>query len=456
LEQIACEEGYTGPPTGYAYALSIPRSASEGPLYVVHGVYPKHDMRPEFSGQAPRNFETESSALPSPGEAVLVVRADHAPVWVVRHPDGSSSALGAEYEPMPEWLPGFRSLVRFQQGRFLGPFDPWGTHLSGAQAGLERYQLRVREGRLEIGASLGRVPPGRPRSTPRSNAEPRALPDFFEGVPRRGVSEALEQPQGTLSVLRGRARLEPGRLAVFCEGDATSFRDCATIVDLRASEDCHGTLSGDFALRREGAGFAHLIALSAGEVAYSCRTDDGERPWWGRGGSFGLAPWTAALSLGAYAGLAGSEPQAGLDASATLRFRHRRSLARSFWDARLGHVFELGVRAHWFDELGEHAQPAWAFGLRPSFTTHHPASAWSSPTLLGSIIPELGVIGRHGESNAYLAWQFPLEYRPYPRRQRPYTADERLAWFVSPQFLLELGDTSERWHAGVSTGVVVW
>ncbi|MFZ5896494.1 MAG: hypothetical protein ACOY0T_35900 [Myxococcota bacterium] len=458
FETVTCPDGSAERPrTGFAYAVAVPRVAP-APNRVVLGVRPRLSAR-TFANRLP-NAAQSTSALPSPGEAALHTRADGTPVWVVRHRDGSSIALAAEYELAPELVPGLRASLSFRPSkqRFTGPFDAWGTHLSGVQPGLERFAFRVRDGKIEIGESLGRVPAGRPHLELRSRASVESVISTrgaFDHVPRRSVRAALSEAPGTLSIVRGRMQLKPNADALLCESDATSHDDCAVVRDLRPAPGCEGYLSGDFAVRSNGVGFERLVELSK-DTELACRTEEGVRPWWEPGGAWGVRPFSAAARLGAYTGLAGTEPQVGGELSAALRFRHTWPAARSFWQAQLGDVFEVGLRARWFDEPRQHGIPAWALGVSPLLSARPPFSKWSTTTLLGIVVPELGFIARNDVYRAYLAWRLPVEYRASPLRQRPYDANERLAWFLAPEFMLSLGDSTRPWRAGVAGGLVVW
>lgn len=454
--QVACEETNERTRTGFAYAVSIPRGASL-PTRVVLGLNPELSQLEPPDGE----FEHTEPARASSAGATLAARADGTPVWIVRHPDGSASALGSDYEPFPEALPGFRMNVGFnlRARRFDAPFDEWGTHLSGTQPGLERYALYVRGGRFEVGEALGRVPPGRPRVPTESSYSLESsfgMRGAFDGVPRRSVQETRSAAAGTLSVVAARVRIEPPALAVLCAPDAASADDCATVGDMRAASGCSGHVEGNFAVRSDGeGGVAHLIALSP-DITYACRTSEGSRPLWPPGGVWGLSPLSGTLSFGVFSGFASTEFELGAELAAALRFRHSRSTPRPFAQALLGEVFELALRARWFDAQRQHAEPAWAVGVGPTLLDVGPLRHWSTPTLLGLLLPEVGVISEHRLHRGYLAWRVPFEYRESPRRQRPYTARERVAWYATPEFVLALGDGVARWRAGAAAGFSVW
>ncbi|HET9931552.1 MAG TPA: hypothetical protein VFQ35_12720 [Polyangiaceae bacterium] len=453
--QVACEASERVR-TGFAYAVSLPRGALP-PTRVVLG------QNSELIGLSssevePARANPESSSTAS---ATLATRNDGTPVWIVRHPDGSASALGADYELMPEWLPGFRVSIGFnlRGRRFDAPFDEWGTHLSGTRSGLDRYSLYVRNGRLEIGDVLGRVPPGKPRVRTESSYSVESSfssAGAFDGVERRSVREARDARAGALSIVSGQMRLEPGSTAMLCAPDASSTEECAAVREVRTARDCSGYIGGNFAVRSDGeGGFVHVVGLSP-DVAYTCRTDEGFRPFWPPGGAWGLRPLTATASFAASSGFAGPEFELGAQASAALRLRHSLPAPGSLRRGLFGDVLELALRARWFDAQGRHGAPAWALGVGPAPLSSNPFGSWATPALLGLVVPEFGVITQHERHRAYLAWRFPIEYRASPLRQRPYTAPERLAWFATPEFVLALGEGVERWHAGAAAGFTVW
>lgn len=452
--QVACEEAERVR-TGFAYAIAIPHSRV-APSRVVLGHNPELAQLSLMDTAPPTASQGSDEAF-----ATLVSRADGTPVWIVRHADGSASALGADYELMPESLPGFRVSVGFslRARRFAAPFDEWGTHLSGTRSGLERYALYVRDGRLEVGKLLGKVPAGRPRLTTESSYAVEssfATAAAFDGAEHRSVRDARNATAGTLSVVSGSVRLEPASNAVLCAPDATSAADCATLSEVRAPRDCSGYIGGDFAVRSDGeGGFVHVVGLSP-DVKYACRTDEGIRPFWSPGGVWGLRKATGAASFGAFSGFDGSEFELGAQLSAALRLRHSAPGPRSLRRGLLGDVFELGLRARWLDEQRLHGEPTWALGVAPALLASTPFERWSTPTLLGFLVPEFGVLTQHERQRAYFAWRFPFEYRSAPLRQRPYTARERVAWFASPEFVLALGEGVERWHAGAAAGFTVW
>lgn len=454
--QVACEEAEEPTRTGFAYAVAVPRSATP-PSRIVLG----HNSELARVAVLTREFESVESSLSSSTGATLVVRPDGTPVWIVRHADGSASALGSDYEPFPESLPGLRFNVGFslRARRFDAPFDEWGTHLSGTRPGLERYALSVRNGRIEVGEALGKVPPGRPRVANESSYSVESsfgALGAFDGVAQRSVHEARTAHAGTLSVVSARVRIEPSTHAVLCAPDATSANDCAPVRDVRAPRGCSGVLEGNFAVRSDGdGGVEHLVGLSR-DVTYACLTEEGSRPPWPPGGAWGMRRLTGAASFGAFSGFASSEFQLGAELAAALRFRHSLPAPRSFARAQLGEVFELALRARWFDDQRKHGDPAWALGVEPTLLDFGPLSHWSTPTLLGLLLPEVGVITEHRRHRGYLAWRVPFEYRESPRRQRPYTVRERVAWFVTPEFVLALGDGVERWRAGAAAGFSVW
>lgn len=456
--QLSCEDSERVP-TGFAYAVAIPRGRL-APSRIVLGHNAELAQLALMDTDSVAGPRTASKPSDAAG-ATLVSRADGTPVWIVRHSDGSASALGADYELMPESLPGFRVSVGFSlpARRFAAPFDEWGTHLSGTRTGLDRYALYVRDGRLEVGNLLGKVPPGRPRLSAESSYSVEssfATAAAFDGVAHRGVREARQSPPGTLSVVSARIRIEPASNALLCAPDATSTEDCATLREVRAPHDCAGYISGDFAVRSDGeGGLIHVVGLSP-DVNYACRTAEGRRPLWPPGGVWGLRRVTGVASFGAYAGVDGSEFELGAQLSAALRLRHSPPGPRPLLRGLLGDVFELGLRARWFDEQRRHGEPAWALGVAPSLLATTPFEHWSTPTLLGLVVPEFGVLTQRERPRPYFAWRFPVEYRSSPLRQRPFTARERVAWFATPEFVLALGDDVERWRAGAAAGFTVW
>jgi hypothetical protein len=457
---LACEDAEPRVRTGFAYALSMPRLDSPRVSRVLTG-----ERRELRKASLPNTIQEPASspALKRADQATLARRADGTPVWLIRHPDGSLSALGADYELAPALLPGLRAIANYspRTGRFSAPFDEWGTHLSGNRPGLVRYSVYLRDGRLEIGEPIGPVPPGRPRLhalTSYSVEAPFSASGAFDAVPHRSVRDAARMPPGTLSVVNARIQLRSDQSAVLCAGDVSSAGDCVTVRDVHAPSGCSGVLGGQFALRSESEdSVSHVVALDL-DSDYACRNGDSVRPYWPHGGALGLglAPLSGAVSFGAFGGFASSELQLGAELTAALRIRHRRPLSRSFARAQLGNVFELGVRAHWFDEPRQHGSPAWAIGLAPSLRSDWPLSHWTTPTLLGLALPEFGVIAQQHQYKPYLAWRFPIEYRAHPARQHPYVAEERLAWFVSPEFLLAFGDAPRRFRGGIVGGFTLW
>jgi hypothetical protein len=475
-ESITCADVLILPRVrGYAYALAFPRVAARGALHVSREPRlgpPAPDPRPcnDCSPATPlteRVSPDGSVALPPPGRTLLARLGDETPVWVVRHHDGSVSALAADAPFAPEWLPGFRRQVSWDpRTRRLGAFDEWGTHPSGRRPGLERYQLESSGSRVRLGPRASVTAPGRysPARIPQPGEQSvGAARGPFDELPPRALRQALGSPVGSWSrVAEARLSVEAGS-AELCALEAARGvpPTCASVRRLAAPSGCRGSFDGSFAVRRDEVGRLDVIDLGA-HGDYHCRTADGLRGPWDPVFAWGLDTLTFAATAAVASGVQSSSVYLGPELALTLRYRWRRwdrPARRSFWQGQLGDTLEVTLRARRLTALAasENERDSWLVGVAPSFATRIPYQHFGSTTLLGFLLPELGVAVTDSV-RPFVGLRFAAEYRlsPAGQRQRPYRIDERLAFELSPHFWAVLTDVSPTYGGGVSLGLTAW
>jgi hypothetical protein len=79
-------------------------------------------------------------------------------------------------------------------------------------------------------------------------------------------------------------------------------------------------------------------------------------------------------------------------------------------------------------------------------------------TLLGPLIPEIGVILDTTRTRAYIGWSAPFEYRlvPEDERQRPYDWTDRIAIQFMPFVQRVVSPFPVRWIEGFTLGFTGW
>jgi len=492
---------------GYAYAVSIPRSGTPDRFTVMldrsrHIQTPtpnsadfcaectaKHSNSAGAEEAPVRRIASDRSApLPALGQGLLYVLPDNTPIWLVRHWDGSVSTFDARVESrgeLPaECVPGLGQVVIWQPHyRWFSEsghqrFDEWGVDVTGTLSGLLKYSTQVVDNHVVIGTVSSSTPPGkvaRPRMHRMGDQEVWPMHRPFEEAPKVPVSDVLSAELDSWVVVRGVLILQSEQLAVICPEDikvtmshgllrpaaeSNMSAVCRPIFDLRTPNQCNGMLQGTFALRRLSPGLGSAVLTNLDGEYYRCSTPPkGFRGQWHPDGGWDWPKLGFAVSAAAQGGFVGSQFSVGALLEGSLRY-HWRSTAERFWSRQLGESLELSLRARRLYAPSASAQePAvWMLGLAPGIFDRPVHKNLTSITLLGPLIPEVGVILDANRTRAYIGWSAPYEYRlaAEAERQRPYNWADRVAIQFMPFVQRVFGPFPIHWIEGFSVGITGW
>jgi hypothetical protein len=257
-------------------------------------VVQRDDSRTAVS-TAPGSVNSVTVPLPARGQARAVALSDGSPAWLVRHNDGSVSAVSAVSTHAPA---GLRQLVgwcaagrNFEDGMYGSTFDERGIRIGGPAPHSLPLADTHRTGRNAVRVGLlhaapettnNAVPAGIQTcysNNPSGRFDPGTtkLPDYFEDRPtpfekvarqaRRGTSPGVEYVRDAVLVVAPDNRTRLCRAAAFeskaicTDGPLVDGIDAASLPAQRSGQ--YQVIAGDMLLR-PGRGSIELLSFTHG------------------------------------------------------------------------------------------------------------------------------------------------------------------------------------------------
>jgi hypothetical protein len=402
--------------------------------------------------------------LDIPQEAGIYLRAlsDGTPVFVARRENGEVHVFASDVR-LPErslagkwtWR-GRRAAVTWVCGtrRFnvpsLGTFDEFGRPVVTLQHGhIDEYAVSMREDGSVVVRSDSRHPSKRPGPvTPGSVGTGRLAP--FENWPLLDLHQAKSLAPGERGKVRAFFFLADHR-AQLCDEQPPECMVCpsgdAFLEDVSVSGEGL-VVDATLAVRRTEHGFDEVVWIGPWLESLE-RQRPPARVLSSRVGASGLVGYVVGESHAVggdgwfVLGAVRDWPRPGPGES--------RTPAVLNW--MVGDGIGVGLHGRLLAE-SESTTTAW-IGFEPSFEVGSYLRRTVTPSVLGAVVPQLGVALESDGSAPYLGWTVPIEWRLVPawQRRHPYSARDVMALRGGPFALLPLTDGGPAAVLGLSLGL---
>lgn len=487
IGSVACPEAAAEPGLGVIYVMAVPRRT------LFDGQPPRRMMEPRtapppiatrtatcrvVTGPSPRHLDSEGLeeqsllSVPEPGGVLLQYLRDGSPVFVVGHREGEIEVFAGDLRPFELPIASddtvLRGLARplfwdCSTRRFSGQFDEYGKPvLTTPRRPMDQYAFTfTRDGRVLVNntsrhssSASGRVAPRGPFVVPVEGME------AFSDWPTLSLSQARSLAPGNLAKFEALLVVGGGQPPRFCSGRNPTVHSCRSgaprALGVRASRRTSAVgIPGRFVGRLHQAGFDQVVVL---EVQGSLGTQaPASRPYGHQfpeisGGFSGLFGFSGGERNWGRRWILGGELKA--------------ELRTSLWDPHqwpnrphrerylIGYDLGLGIRGRFWGEPAN-GQASWWLGLDPLLESPSYRRRWIAPSVLGLLLPEVG-LGRNGlQTFPYIGWTFPVEWRWISPRQRkhPYNLRDVLGIQGSLLWLVPLTQPLSERVLGVTLGL---
>ena len=131
------------------------------------------------------------------------------------------------------------------------------------------------------------------------------------------------------------------------------------------------------------------------------------------------------------------------------------------WDgwpmALIGADAGVALRGRWLDAPHD-ATSEFRAGIALLLENSDMDRDWSYPSLLGLLVPEVGVGRAEGDFFPYLGWSFPVTFHleSIRFRRHPFGVRDVLGIRVAPTALLSIRAGANEWQYGLSVGATLW